>query len=94
MSDPALRRLLNTSHRVNPTHQWHELDDALRVLEDAVLAEDVCADELDVLRDVGLGGPDARDALLDVVEQALGQRGVLVQVHEVRSLAEKGEQER
>ena len=81
--------------RVNATHQWHQLDDALRVLEDAVLAEDVCADELDVLRDVGLGGADARDALLDVVEQALGQRGVLVQVHQVRSLEGKmGEQKR
>ena len=56
-----------------------------------MLAEDVCADELDVLRDVGLGGADARDALLDVVEQALGQRGVLVQVHQVRSLGEERE---
>ena len=34
-----------------------------------MLAEDVRADELDVLRDVGLGGADARDALLHGVQQ-------------------------
>jgi hypothetical protein len=35
-----------------------EADDALHVLEDAVLAGDVCAHQLDVLRDVRLGRPD------------------------------------
>ena len=68
------------------SYQRHQFHDAFRVFEDAVLAEDVRADELDVLRDVGLGRPDARDALLDVVQEALGERGVLVQVHQVGSL--------
>ena len=68
------------------TYQRHQFDDAFRVFEDAVLAEDVGADELDVLRDVGLRRADARHALLDVVQQALGQRRVLVQVHQVRRL--------
>ncbi len=64
----------------------HQLHDPLRVLKDAVLAQDVRADQLDVLRNVGFGGPDPRHALLDVVQQALGQSGVLVQVHQVRGL--------
>ncbi len=34
---------------------WREADDALHVLEDAVLAGDVGAHQLDVLRDVRLG---------------------------------------
>ena len=75
----------------DPAYQRHQFHDSLRVFEDAVLAEDVRADELDVLRDVGLRGADARDALLDVVQEALGERGVLVQVHQVRSLQKGGE---
>ena len=64
----------------------YELDLSLGVGEDAVLAEDVPPDQLDVLADVGLGGADAGDALLDVVEQALGEGRVLVQVDEMRGL--------
>ncbi len=37
---------------------WREADYALHVLEDAVFAGDVCAHQLDVLRDVRLGRPD------------------------------------
>ena len=77
------------NRKLCPTYQWHQFHDALRVFEDAVLAENVRADELDVLRNVGLGRPDARDPLLDVVQEALGESGVLVEVHQVRSL-EKG----
>ena len=81
--------LLLADVKLCPTYQWHQFHDALRVFEDAVLAENVRADELYVLRNVGFGRPDARDPLLDVVQEALGERGVLVQVHQVRSL-EKG----
>ena len=56
------------------------------VLEDTMLADNVGADQLDVLRDVGLGRPDPGDALLQVVEETLGQGGVGVQVHQVGSL--------
>lgn len=52
---------------------------------------DVRPYELDVLRDVGLGAADARDALLDVVQEALRQRRVLVQVHQVGRLERRRE---
>ena len=63
-----------------------ELDDPVGVLEDAVLALDVGPHQLDVLRQVGLGGPDPCQALLDVVEEAFGQGRVLVQVDQMRRL--------
>ncbi len=64
-----------------------ELDDAVgSVLEGAVLGQDVGADELDVLGDVGIRRSDLGHALLDVVQEALGQRGVLVQVDQMRCL--------
>ena len=68
-----------------------ELDLAVGVLEDAVLVEDVAADQLYVLGDVGLGRPDPGQALLDVVEEALRQGGVLVQVDQVRRLLRRKE---
>ena len=61
-------------------------DHVVAVLKEAVLVEDVRAAQLDVLRDVGLGRADPRDAVLDVVEQALGHERVLVQVDKVRRL--------
>ena len=54
-----------------------------------MLVVDVLAYELDVLRDVGLRGADPRDALLDVVDEALGHGGVLVQVDQVGSLKQR-----
>ena len=63
-----------------------ELDDPVGVLEDAVLALDVGPHQLDVLRQVGLGGPNPCQALLDVVEEAFGQGRVLVQVDQMRRL--------
>ena len=51
-----------------------------------MLVIDVLADQLDVLRDVGLGRAHSGDALLDVVDQTLGHGRVLVQVHQVRRL--------
>lgn len=63
-----------------------EGDDALVILEDAVLAENVRAAELNVLGYVGLGAAEAGQAHLEIVDEALGHEGVLVQVHQVGRL--------
>lgn len=73
-------------HEADGALHGHQLYLALGVVEDAVLAEDVPADQLDVLADVGLGRADAGEALLDVVEQALREGRILVQVDEMRGL--------
>ncbi len=51
-----------------------------------MFARDVSSDQLNVLRNVRLWRPDPGQTLLDVVEETLGQGGVLVQVDQMRSL--------
>lgn len=51
-----------------------------------MFARDVSSDQLNVLRNVCLWRPDPGQTLLDVVEETLGQGGVLVQVDQMRSL--------
>ena len=51
--------------------------------EEAVLVENGCAVELDVLR---VETSDQRATVLDVVQQALGHERVLVQIHQLSTL--------
>ena len=56
------------------------------VSKGAVFRQDVGAGELDVLEHGGFWAAETGGALLDVVQQALRHKRVLVQVHQVRRL--------
>jgi len=59
-------------------------DNSIVVLEAAMLLQNVRARQLDVLRCSRLRCAELCDAILDVVQQALGQRWILVEVDQVR----------
>ena len=63
-----------------------ELDDSVGVLEDAVLALDVGAHQLNVLGQVRFRGAYPGLTFLDVIEETLGEGRVLVEIDQMGSL--------
>ena len=51
-----------------------------------MLAENVCSDQLNILRKICFRRPHPGQPLLDVVQKTLGERRVLIQVDQMRSL--------